>query len=152
MDTECKQGREKSSVSLEHEMVQETAVKVSLPTSGNNNLKLGTEALTQLVREVLEEVFEARVKAYGETLQARCLECTRKRDHNPLKCVFCTTIAVERQMPECQNAGYTVMAGTRACERMCGSFDVMVEDIMSAFVGLGALGHDGPRWAMGLSR
>ncbi|KAK5775464.1 hypothetical protein PVK06_043359 [Gossypium arboreum] len=66
-------------------MVQETVVKVSPPTSGNNNLELGMEALTRLVRKVLEEVFEARVKANGETLQARRLECSRKRDHSPLK-------------------------------------------------------------------
>ncbi|KAK5819546.1 hypothetical protein PVK06_024554 [Gossypium arboreum] len=63
-------------------MVQETIVKVSSLTSGNNNSELGTEALIQLVREVLEEVFEARVKAYGESLQARHLECSRKRDHS----------------------------------------------------------------------
>ncbi|KAK5802971.1 hypothetical protein PVK06_030606 [Gossypium arboreum] len=68
MDSEVKQGHEELPVSPEHEMVQETVVKVNLPTSGNNNPELGTEALTQLVREVLEGVFEARVKAYGETL------------------------------------------------------------------------------------
>ncbi|KAK5825160.1 hypothetical protein PVK06_019965 [Gossypium arboreum] len=82
MDSEGKQGCEELPVSLEHEMVQETIVKVSLPTSGNNNPELGTKVLTRLVREVLEEVFEARVKAYGETLQARRLEYSRKRDHS----------------------------------------------------------------------
>ncbi|KAK5835965.1 hypothetical protein PVK06_011692 [Gossypium arboreum] len=85
MDSEGKQGHEELPVSPEHEMVQETLVKVSPPTSGNNNPELGTEALTQLAREVLEEVFEARVKAYSETLQARRLECSRKRDHSLLK-------------------------------------------------------------------
>ncbi|KAK5839408.1 hypothetical protein PVK06_008191 [Gossypium arboreum] len=85
MDFKGKQGCEELPVSPEHEMVQETIVKVSPPTSGNNNPKLGTEALTWLVREVLEEVFEARVKAYGETLQVRRLECSRKRNHSPLK-------------------------------------------------------------------
>ncbi|KAK5776638.1 hypothetical protein PVK06_044598 [Gossypium arboreum] len=74
-----KQGLEESPVSPEHEMVQEIVVKVSLPTLGNNNPELGTEALTRLVREVLEEVSEARVKAYGETLQARPLECSAIR-------------------------------------------------------------------------
>ncbi|KAK5785580.1 hypothetical protein PVK06_040179 [Gossypium arboreum] len=67
-------------VSPEHEMVQDTVVKVSPLTSSNNNPELGTEALIQLVREVLKEMFEARVKAYGKTLQARHLECSRKRD------------------------------------------------------------------------
>ncbi|KAH1107045.1 hypothetical protein J1N35_010813, partial [Gossypium stocksii] len=67
------------------ESVRETEVKVSLLTSGRNNPELGTEELTRLVREVLEEFFETRVKANGVTLQARCLECNKKRDHSPLK-------------------------------------------------------------------
>ncbi|KAH1098064.1 hypothetical protein J1N35_014985 [Gossypium stocksii] len=66
MDSEGKQGREELPVSLEHEIVQETEVKVSLLTSGSDNPDLGTEALTRLVREMLEEVFEARVKANAE--------------------------------------------------------------------------------------
>ncbi|KAK5785566.1 hypothetical protein PVK06_040162 [Gossypium arboreum] len=82
MDFGGKQGHEELPVSSEHEMVQETVVEVSLLTSGNNNPKLGTKALIWLVREVLEEVFEARVKTYGETLQARHFECSRKRDHS----------------------------------------------------------------------
>ncbi|KAK5836014.1 hypothetical protein PVK06_011751 [Gossypium arboreum] len=65
-------------------VVQETVVKVSLPTSGNNNPEVGMEALTRLVREMQEEVFKARIKAYGETLQAKRLECSTKRD-SPLK-------------------------------------------------------------------
>ncbi|KAK5835799.1 hypothetical protein PVK06_011507 [Gossypium arboreum] len=85
MDSEGKQGREESPVSPEHEMVQEIVVKESLPTSGNNNPELGTEALTRMVREVLEEVFEARVKAYSETVQARCLKYSWKRDRSPFK-------------------------------------------------------------------
>ncbi|KAH1122145.1 hypothetical protein J1N35_005305, partial [Gossypium stocksii] len=55
------------------------------PTSGADNLDLSTEALTGLVREVLKEVFEARVKELGETLQTRCLDCKKKREHNSLK-------------------------------------------------------------------
>ncbi|KAK5842389.1 hypothetical protein PVK06_004739 [Gossypium arboreum] len=58
MDSEGKQGRKESAISPEHEMVQETIVKESLPTSSNNSSELGTKALTRLVREVLEEVFE----------------------------------------------------------------------------------------------
>ncbi|KAK5794102.1 hypothetical protein PVK06_035304 [Gossypium arboreum] len=68
MDFEGKEGREELPVSPEQEMVQETIVKVSPLSSGNNSPELGTEALIRLVREVLEEVFEARVKAYGETV------------------------------------------------------------------------------------
>ncbi|KAK5794069.1 hypothetical protein PVK06_035262 [Gossypium arboreum] len=85
MDFKGKQGREELPVSPEHEMVLENVVKVSLLTSVNNNLELGKEALIELVTKVLEEVFEARVKVYGETLQARHLECNRKRITVPFK-------------------------------------------------------------------
>ncbi|KAH1056854.1 hypothetical protein J1N35_034919, partial [Gossypium stocksii] len=85
MDSEGKQGHDELPVSPEHKIVQETEVKVSPPTSGSDNPELGTEALTRLVREMLEEVFEAKVKVNSETLQARCLECNKKRDRNPLK-------------------------------------------------------------------
>ncbi|KAH1064152.1 hypothetical protein J1N35_029139, partial [Gossypium stocksii] len=60
-------------------------VKVSSPTSGSDNLEISTEALTRMIREVLEEVFEARLKVNGETLQARCWECNKKRDRSSLK-------------------------------------------------------------------
>ncbi|KAK5819261.1 hypothetical protein PVK06_024238 [Gossypium arboreum] len=40
-------------------------------TSGSDNPELGIEALTQVVREVLEEVFEARIRGTSEMLQAR---------------------------------------------------------------------------------
>ncbi|KAH1056000.1 hypothetical protein J1N35_034065, partial [Gossypium stocksii] len=69
----------------DHEIVQKTEVKVGSPTSGSDSLELGTEILTRLVREVLEEVFEARVKVVGETFQARCLERKRKGDHYSLR-------------------------------------------------------------------
>ncbi|KAH1040052.1 hypothetical protein J1N35_041795 [Gossypium stocksii] len=59
--------------------------KQSPLTLGVDNPELGTEALTKLIREVLEEVFEARFKADDETLQARHLECNKKRDHSLLK-------------------------------------------------------------------
>ncbi|KAK5840012.1 hypothetical protein PVK06_008874 [Gossypium arboreum] len=60
-------------------MVQETKVRISPPTLGSDNLELGTEALTRLVREVLEEV-----KEIGETLRARCVDCKKKRDRSSL--------------------------------------------------------------------
>ncbi|KAH1031762.1 hypothetical protein J1N35_043936 [Gossypium stocksii] len=74
------QGRKELPTSPKHESIQEVVVKVSPSTSGSDNPELGTEALTRLVREVLEEVFEARIKVNGETRQARCLECSKKRD------------------------------------------------------------------------
>ncbi|KAH1082717.1 hypothetical protein J1N35_022478, partial [Gossypium stocksii] len=52
--------------------------KQSPLTLGADNLELGTKVLTKLVREVLEELFEARFKVDDETLQARCLELTRR--------------------------------------------------------------------------
>ncbi|KAH1082847.1 hypothetical protein J1N35_022608 [Gossypium stocksii] len=75
------------------EVVQETEVKVSPPTSGGDNLELGTKALTYLVREVLEELFEARVKEMGEMLRSRSSDCKKKRDHGSLELEssFCET-------------------------------------------------------------
>ncbi|KAH1057227.1 hypothetical protein J1N35_035292 [Gossypium stocksii] len=49
--------------------------KRNLPTLGSGNSELGTEALAELVRKVVEEVLETKVKEIRETLQARCLEC-----------------------------------------------------------------------------
>ncbi|KAH1121818.1 hypothetical protein J1N35_004978 [Gossypium stocksii] len=65
MESEGKQGRDELTISPEHETFQEVVVEVSLPTSGGDNPELGTEALNRLVREVLEEVFEARIKVNG---------------------------------------------------------------------------------------
>ncbi|KAK5839714.1 hypothetical protein PVK06_008545 [Gossypium arboreum] len=61
-------------------MVQEKEVRISPSTSGSDNLVLGTEALTRLVREMLEEV-----KEIGETLQARCVDYKKKRDCSSLR-------------------------------------------------------------------
>ncbi|KAH1031481.1 hypothetical protein J1N35_043655 [Gossypium stocksii] len=56
--------------------------KQSLLTSGSDNSELGTEALAELVRKVVEKVLETKVKDIRETLQARCLECKKRRDHS----------------------------------------------------------------------
>ncbi|KAH1055192.1 hypothetical protein J1N35_033257 [Gossypium stocksii] len=53
-------------------------VNLSLPTLSSNNPELGIEALTQVVKEVLEEVFEARIREISETFQARCVDCGKK--------------------------------------------------------------------------
>ncbi|KAH1108247.1 hypothetical protein J1N35_012015 [Gossypium stocksii] len=53
--------------------------KQNLPTSGSGNSELGTEALAELVREVVEEELDTKVKKIRETLQAGCLECKRGR-------------------------------------------------------------------------
>ncbi|KAH1031621.1 hypothetical protein J1N35_043795 [Gossypium stocksii] len=54
-------------------------------TSGTSNPELGTKALARLIREVVEEVLETKVKEISETFQARCLECKKKRDHSSLR-------------------------------------------------------------------
>ncbi|KAH1047009.1 hypothetical protein J1N35_037793 [Gossypium stocksii] len=60
-------------------LVQELEVNTSLPTSGSDNPEHGFEALTWVVRKVLEEVFEATIKEISETLQVRCMDCGKKR-------------------------------------------------------------------------
>ncbi|KAH1122203.1 hypothetical protein J1N35_005363 [Gossypium stocksii] len=52
----------------------------SLPTLGSDNSELGTEALAELVRKMVEEVLKTKVKEIRETLQAGCLECKKKDD------------------------------------------------------------------------
>ncbi|KAK5839452.1 hypothetical protein PVK06_008245 [Gossypium arboreum] len=49
--------------------------KQSLPTSGSGNSELGTEAVAELVRKVVEEVLDTKIKEIRETLQVGCLEC-----------------------------------------------------------------------------
>ncbi|KAH1063953.1 hypothetical protein J1N35_028940 [Gossypium stocksii] len=56
--------------------------KQSLPTLGSGNSGLGTEALAELVRNMVEEVLETKVKKIKETLQAGCLECKKRKDHS----------------------------------------------------------------------
>ncbi|KAK5770993.1 hypothetical protein PVK06_047160 [Gossypium arboreum] len=66
MDSEGTHDREELFVSPEREIVKEPIVNVSTPTLGSDNPEVGTEALTRLVREVLEEVFEAWIKKNSE--------------------------------------------------------------------------------------
>ncbi|KAK5826217.1 hypothetical protein PVK06_021133 [Gossypium arboreum] len=54
--------------------------KQSLPTSGCGNSELGTEALAELVRKVVEEVLDTKIKEFSETLQVGCLECKKRKD------------------------------------------------------------------------
>ncbi|KAH1031088.1 hypothetical protein J1N35_043262 [Gossypium stocksii] len=74
MDSEGKQDCEELLVSPEWVTVQESEVNASSPTSSSNNPELGTEALARLEREVLEEVFAAKIQGISETLQARCVD------------------------------------------------------------------------------
>ncbi|KAK5771706.1 hypothetical protein PVK06_047944 [Gossypium arboreum] len=59
--------------------------KRSLPTSNSGNSELGIEALAELVRKVVEEVLETKVKEIRETLQAGCLECKKRKDSSSQK-------------------------------------------------------------------
>ncbi|KAH1055861.1 hypothetical protein J1N35_033926, partial [Gossypium stocksii] len=43
----------------------------------------GTEALAELIRKVVEEVLDTKVKEIRETLQAGCLECNKRKDPSP---------------------------------------------------------------------
>ncbi|KAH1098210.1 hypothetical protein J1N35_015131 [Gossypium stocksii] len=58
----------------------ESKGKQSLPTLGSGNSELGTEALAELVRKVVEEVLDSKAKEIRETLQAGFLECKKKKD------------------------------------------------------------------------
>ncbi|KAK5771218.1 hypothetical protein PVK06_047404 [Gossypium arboreum] len=55
-----------SSASLVRVPVQESKVNAVLLASSSDNLEVGTKALTQFVREVLEKVFEASLKRNRE--------------------------------------------------------------------------------------
>ncbi|KAH1073163.1 hypothetical protein J1N35_025491, partial [Gossypium stocksii] len=52
----------------------DSAKKQSMPTSGSDNPKLGTKALVEVIRKMVEEVLDTKVKEIRETLQAGCLE------------------------------------------------------------------------------
>ncbi|KAH1032705.1 hypothetical protein J1N35_044879 [Gossypium stocksii] len=60
-------------------IIQELEFNMSPPTSGSDNPELGFEALTRVVKKVLEEVFEGKIREISETLQARCVDCRKKR-------------------------------------------------------------------------
>ncbi|KAH1045842.1 hypothetical protein J1N35_036626 [Gossypium stocksii] len=63
------QDRKESSASPKRETIQEAEVNVILLTSGSDNPKLGTKALTRIVREVQKGVFEVRMR--------RLVRCSR---------------------------------------------------------------------------
>ncbi|KAH1130606.1 hypothetical protein J1N35_001984 [Gossypium stocksii] len=57
MDSEVKQVSRESFASLRYVSVQELEGNTILLSSSSDNPELGTEALTRMVREVLEKVF-----------------------------------------------------------------------------------------------
>ncbi|KAH1031638.1 hypothetical protein J1N35_043812 [Gossypium stocksii] len=64
-------------------LILEISSKFDMDPKGSDNPELGTEALIQLVKEVLEKVFEASIKGTSEMFQARCIDCREKRDNSP---------------------------------------------------------------------
>ncbi|KAK5784126.1 uncharacterized protein LOC128283727 [Gossypium arboreum] len=114
MDSEGKRGHDESFASLRPVSVQELKDSTILPTSGNYNSELGIEALTRVVREVLEKVFEARTE---ERLQARCVDCGKKRDCNPPRLEPRSVNHVRTQLSG--NSSFTVGAGSCASAPFC---------------------------------
>ncbi|XP_052491106.1 uncharacterized protein LOC105791268 isoform X3 [Gossypium raimondii] len=84
-DREDQSGKtlKKSFTSLRRVPIQESEVNAIWPTSGSENLDLGTEALTRIVREVLEEVLKARLDRHRELVKNKCVDCEKKRDRSP---------------------------------------------------------------------
>ncbi|KAH1047036.1 hypothetical protein J1N35_037820 [Gossypium stocksii] len=68
MDFEGEHDHEELYASPKHVIVQELEVNTSPPILGSDNSELGTEALTRMVREVLKEVFKARIRETSEKL------------------------------------------------------------------------------------
>ncbi|KAH1031288.1 hypothetical protein J1N35_043462 [Gossypium stocksii] len=85
MDYEGKQDYEESSAAPKCVTVQEFEVNASLSTLGSDNQERGTEALPLVVRDVLEGVLKSRIRETSETLQARCMDCGKKRDRSSLR-------------------------------------------------------------------
>ncbi|KAK5785663.1 hypothetical protein PVK06_040266 [Gossypium arboreum] len=71
MTSKGERDRDESSAQPECVTVQELEDNVSLPILGGDNPKLGTKALP--------------IRAINETLQSRCVDCGKKRDHSYLR-------------------------------------------------------------------
>ncbi|KAH1056421.1 hypothetical protein J1N35_034486 [Gossypium stocksii] len=54
------------------------------------NSKLGTEALAELVRKVVEDLLETKVKEIRETFQVGCFECKKRKNHSPQRIAPCS--------------------------------------------------------------
>ncbi|KAH1083229.1 hypothetical protein J1N35_022990 [Gossypium stocksii] len=83
IDFEGKRDCEESSVSLGHVSLQKSKGNVILLILGIDNPKLDTEALTWVVKEVLERVLEVRIKGTSETFQVRSVDCRNESDWSP---------------------------------------------------------------------
>ncbi|KAH1031564.1 hypothetical protein J1N35_043738 [Gossypium stocksii] len=80
MDSKGEHDRKELSASPERVTAQDLEDNASWPTLGSVNPEPGIEALTRVVRDGLKEVYEARIREISETLQARCMDCGKKRD------------------------------------------------------------------------
>ncbi|KAK5825559.1 hypothetical protein PVK06_020409 [Gossypium arboreum] len=94
-------------------------VQQSLPTLGSGNSEIGTEALAELVRKVVEEVLETKVKEIRETLQAGCLECKKRKDSSSQKTESRSVKHVKTRpnFSTCKNCnGHALDVGLRSIE------------------------------------
>ncbi|KAK5838966.1 hypothetical protein PVK06_007716 [Gossypium arboreum] len=74
---------EKSLASLGGVSIQESEVNAIQSAMGSDNPEVGTEALTRVVREVLEKVFKASLEKTREMVQGRCMDYGKKRYRSP---------------------------------------------------------------------
>ncbi|KAK8356193.1 hypothetical protein V6Z12_A05G339100 [Gossypium hirsutum] len=113
--------------------------KQSLPTSDSGNSELGTEALAELVRKVVEEVLETKVKEIKETFQAGCLKCKNRKDSSSQKTEPRSVKHVKTRpnFPTCKNCnGHhpgECHGKTGACFR-CGSKEHQAQDCQAYFI------------------
>ncbi|KAK5811574.1 hypothetical protein PVK06_026920 [Gossypium arboreum] len=113
--------------------------KRSLPTSGSGNSELGTEALAELVRKVVEEVLDTKIKEIREALQAGCLECKKKKDSSSQKTKPRSVKHVKARpnYPICKDCNGRHSGEchrkTRACRR-CGSKEHRARDCHVYFI------------------
>ncbi|KAK5818664.1 hypothetical protein PVK06_023607 [Gossypium arboreum] len=75
-------------------------------------VEVGIEALTQVLREVLEKAFEASLERNRELVQSRCIDCGKKRDHSPPTLEPCSAKRVRTHLSD--NSDFTEDRGSGA--------------------------------------
>ncbi|KAH1031441.1 hypothetical protein J1N35_043615 [Gossypium stocksii] len=85
--------------------VHESEVNVVLPASGSDNPEVGTKVLTQVVREVLEKVFEASLGRNKELVQGKRVDYWKKRGYSPSRLELQSVKCVKMQWGDGKGAG-----------------------------------------------
>ncbi|KAK8362659.1 hypothetical protein V6Z12_A03G115200 [Gossypium hirsutum] len=112
--------------------------KRSLPTSGSGNSELGTEALAKLVKKVVGEELETKVKEIRENTSSS-LECKKNKDSSSQKTEPRSVKHVKKRpnFPTCKNCnGHHPGECHRkkgACFR-CGSKEHRAQDCQAYFI------------------